>query len=83
MRAFIRFLMILSLCIHTIPLEEWDTLSKAEKKERLKSEVEFIKRELGCENPHIEVDIDSKYLYLYGECDNGKYIACNERRNVW
>lgn len=68
-------LVLLSLCIQTIPIEEWDMLSKPERKEWLSQGIEIIKAELQCSNPHIEVDMDKQYLYLYGECDNGKFIA--------
>lgn len=76
-RAFARLvtLMALSLYIHVIPMDNWDTLSKPEKKERLGEALKVIKQELGCEHPSITLDIDEKYLYIYAECDNGKYIG--------
>lgn len=70
---------LLSLCIQTIPIEEWDMLSKPEKKEWLLRGIKVIKMELQCDNPHIEVDMDKEFLYLYGECDNGRFIATNRK----
>jgi hypothetical protein len=72
-------LLVLSMYVHTIPMDEWDTLSKPEKKERLRQGIEVIKRELGCEHPSITLDIDEQYLYVYGECDNGKNIGYLKR----
>lgn len=75
MRTILGMIFAISLCIQTIPLDEWGLLSKTEKMDRLKQSVEAIKQELQCPDPHIQLDIDKQFLYVMGECDNGKFIA--------
>lgn len=79
MKTVLQILIVLSLFIYTIPIEEWDQLSKSGKAERLQKGIDVIKQELGCTKPSIELDIDGKYLYMYGECDKGTFVALNKQ----
>lgn len=80
MKTLLGLFVVLSLLVYTIPMEEWQAMSKPQRKDRLKKGIEVIKKELGCSNPSIELAIDKDNLYILGECDKGTFIATEKGR---
>lgn len=68
-------MLVLSLYIRVIPMNEWDMLSESGKETWLREGLKIMKQELQCEHPNVSMDIDRQFLYLYGECDKGEFIG--------
>ncbi len=77
----ILYLCMLVWCLYGVPWERWAVMTDVQQDELLDGLADSTMEELHCEEVEMSVYPEGKWVFIYGECIEGKYVALNERRN--